>query len=248
MHFQRNFTSPSFWLTKDIWLGLMENKIMLQYLCRGRSKKERAFLLFDCLSDRNAEAIAAYSLFLYMQEHHIPAKYVLREDNRRASELQDNPDVIFVQDDSDFLSNHNDLIIDARCILSSFELAFPFRHILKKLPFVDHIFLEHGVFFFKECVANIYGPATFDKDLVLSRRTLEMYLSNNLWPKEDMILHGMPRWDLLSRKAHEGKNIFIFFTWRRTFMEKPEYGQVYFGKILSLLSNPDFKRIVREKN
>ncbi len=234
----------------EVWrlkMDMLENRILCSYLYRNERQAPRYALLFDCLYDQHAEAIDAMSLFLYMQEHQIPAKYVLREDNKLAEKLQENPDVVFVRDMSDFVSDHCELIAGARCILTSFGLATRYDGILKHLPFAPYIFIEHGVTFFKEHVTSLYGPTYFDKTLVSSRGTYELYSQNNAWAPKDMIRHGMPRWDLLTREAHAGKNIFVFFTWRTTFNEDLDYVHSYFEKINALLSHPGIEEIVNRK-
>ncbi len=229
-------------------LEMLENRILNGRILRKISHGEQDYtLLFDCLYNKKVEAIDAFSLFLYMQEQNMPSKYVLMEGNAKAAELCKHPDVICVSDEADFIFNHPDLLAGARRVLTSFGLNSPFDCFLKRLPFLDYIFIEHGVYFFKEIVGDIYGPTCFDRVLAPTKKSHEMYLRKGIWPQEKMLLCGIPRWDMLERKAHAGNNIFIFFTWRRTFFENPGYGRTYFGRICSLLANPDFRRIVHER-
>ncbi len=226
-------------------LGL-ENKIMYHHFRHRQLAKPRYILLFDCLCDENAEAIDAWSMFCYLQSRNIPAKYVLMRANKLAESQQDNPDVVLVADVEDFFTSCQELIAGARAVLTSFGFRAPYHKFLKRLPFLQYIFIEHGVTLLKESVLRIYHPVCFDKILVSSKATYELYCEKSAWKQEDMIFNGMPRWDLLSRKPHAGKNIFVFFTWRRSFKDDAQLARGYFEKLSSFLNNPALLQMLRE--
>ncbi len=240
-------------LRQDIehWLqfriqGLVNMIHYLHQLLRQQGS-DRHILLLDCLHDRNVEAIDAWSFFLYLKSRNVPAKYVLREDNTLAEQHGHEDGVILVKDDWDLVLNHQEQIARASCVLSSFGLAPPLDGVLRQLPFLPYIFIEHGVTYYHNPFAiKIYNPSRFDMVLVPTSRTEELYREQGVWDRSQMLHAGFPRWDLLERRAHPGKNIFIFFTWRKTFINTPNRARHYFAKIHSFLSHPEFRRIVRE--
>lgn len=142
-----------------------------------------------------------------------------------------------VKDGLDFFFNYPKLIGQSSHIITSFGMGVPeLNAMIKALPNSTYIFLEHGVTFFKKSVLNLYNSDYFDRILVPSRRTKDIYDKDRLWPREKMLLAGLPRWDLLCRRQHFQKNIFVFFTWRRSFYENKKAVKDYFAVIVSLLN------------
>ncbi len=229
-------------------LESLANKIMSRHLYNRIENPGASshILLFDCLCDENVEAIDAWSMYQYLKAENIPAKYVLMRTNKLAESVQDDPDVILVRDEADFFIRCYGSIANACCVLSSFGIHAPYHKFFKRLPFLRCIFIEHGVIYIGSFAMKIYHPTCFHNIVVPSKRTHELYCNKSAWKEEHMLLNGIPRWGLLSRKPHEGKNIFIFFTWRKTFIRKPELAKAYFEKIHSLLSNPAFLKLVKE--
>ncbi len=226
-----------------------ESRLMSWGLYHKLNASPRYYLIFDCLHDHFAEAIDGWSLFQYLREQNVPAKYVLLKHNKLAESLpaEGDADIILVNGREDFIFNHPELIAGARCVLTSFGLSPRFDRLLKKIPFFPYIFIEHGVTFLKIRAIEVYNPSRYNKILVSSRGTLATYREVRVWEEGDMIFNGMPRWDLLTRQEHEGRNIFIFFTWRTTFSMEPEKAHAYFKTIFSFLANPEFQRVVNEQ-
>ncbi|MDR2901954.1 MAG: CDP-glycerol:glycerophosphate glycerophosphotransferase [Lactobacillales bacterium] len=224
----------------------LKNTIMIEnmYYCN----EEKYILLFDCLYDKNAEAIDAYSLFQYLQSKNIPSKYILLKDNKLYSSLDNEDNIIGVENQYDFIFNHTHLISKASHVVTSFGFCNQFDSFFKSLPFLNYVFIDHGVIFFKQWVVSMYNSNTFDLILVPTKKTKELYDKINSWDQEKMILNGLPRWDLLERKPHDKKNIFIFFTWRKTFEKNIKLASKYFESIKSLLDNPKLAQLLKEND
>ena len=217
----------------------IELKTALNYLfdlSMSKKKKETSFLLFDNLSDKNAEAIDAYSFFLYLRENNIPAIYVLRKDNRLMPYLCNRTDIVPVCSIDHFIKEYPYLIADSSHIVTSFGLIDNDFY-LRSLPNTQYIFIEHGVSFLNQSGLNRYSNAArFDKILVPTKPTMTLFEENRLRSTKEMLLSGMPRWDLLERKPHFQKSIFVFFTWRAGFQNNPGAASNYFAAITSLLN------------
>ena len=205
--------------------------------------KDRTIICFDCLYDKGQEAIDAYSLFCYLQQNHIPSKYILLKGNKLEAQLANNPDVIIVNNKDDFINNAY-LIRKSRYIITSFGFAgSPTDKMLKNLSYLDYVYIGHGVMLMKKWMISMYNPNNFDKILVPTSLTHDLYQKTKTWAANQMILSGMPRWDLLQNNRNN--HIFVFFTWRKTFMQKPQLSQRYLDDITKFLAH--LSQIVKDK-
>ena len=230
----------------DIKTRILLTKNYILSLNCHKTNDQKHFLLFDCLYDKYAEAIDAYSLYSWMREKGIAATYVLRKDNKLAPSVKKDRRVVLVDDWLDFFLNYPELIGQSSHILTSFGIDNEINAALKALPNSMYIFLEHGVTFFKESILREYNSEYFDSILVPSKPTKDIYIQNGLWPHEKMLPAGLPRWDLLCRRPHFQKNIFCFFTFRRDKSAKKT--KAYYNAIMSLLNNPEMRRLCEEND
>ena len=196
-------------------------------------KKEDIILCFDCLYDENQECIDAFSLFEQLKNRNIPAKYVALKDTCSKDKLSGLDDVIFVKNRWEFVFKYLNLLKASKAILSSFGLLCGIDSVLKNAN-KNYIFIEHGVIFYTELVSKIYSKKNFNKILVPSKYTYELYKINGFWNDEDMILSGLPRWDKFLTQQKQN-SIFIFFTWRKAFLNNKNLINVYFKNIASFL-------------
>ena len=236
---KKNTKTPYLELEKKIQKlnrSVLKNEILLLNLYYNSINSEKLILCIDALHDKYAEAIDGYTFFKFLQEKNIPSKYILLKENPLYSELQKQnklKDIIPVQNENDFLETHTHIIAKTKCILTSYGLTPNDNIFLKSFPFLDYIFIEHGVTLLKKWVINLYNTNAFDKILVPTQATYDFYKSKNLYDEDQIIKIGFPRWDQLKKETSETKNIFLFFTWRYT-KNKNELN-VYFNKINELI-------------
>lgn len=189
----------------------------------ARRRPDKAVVLFDCLDDKNAEAVDAFSLFNYLKQNQVPAKYFILQDNRLCLKLADDKDVIPLNDASELLSRYSGVIAGASHIIAGHGLkTTPYEdEIFQSLPICECIVMGPDVIYLQKWMAELYSPGFFDKILVASPKTRDLYLELGIWDARDMLCCGMPRWDGLRREAHARKNILLFCTWRRSFEKDP---------------------------
>jgi glycosyltransferase involved in cell wall biosynthesis len=201
---------------------------------------DKIVLLFDCLYDRYAEAIDAYTFFEYLQSRNIPSKYILLTANplyAKLKYLNNLNNIETVDDQYQLFTKHLSLIAQSNYIITSFGLqGETSAHILSNLPSIKNIYIGHGVMLLKEWVLDrVYTEEKYPYRLVPTKHTLKLYQCRG-WKTEGLIHCLLPRWDKLRKSTeHKQKNIFVFFTWRKAF-EKEQLTD-YIGQIFSLLYN-----------
>lgn len=211
----------------------------------------REIILFDCLYDKYAEAIDAFTLFKYLQNQGIASKYFLLKENKlsKSSEIELYKDnIILIDTPDDIFFRYSDEIAKSKYIITSFGLASVCNKLLRGLPFLKSIFIDHGVMFFKDWVVSLYNPEKFDLILCPSRRTEKFYLEKKIWSKESLLYSGIPRWDNLKKIPHEKKRILIFFTWRKSFKHSKLNRKQYMNCLQAFVSNEKLQSLLKQYN
>lgn len=228
---------------KELYKIMQENnKSNIMLMHQQLTNKPRPYVvLFDCLYDKDAEAIDAFSLFQELKHRGIQCIYFLLKDNKlyKTLNLYQHPqiDIITLQSSSELLSFYQVELAKATHIITSFGLQLtPYENkILHDLPYCEYIFIDHGIIYLKEWVCKMYSPQFFNKILVASPFTKHIYKQQKIWQDTDMICCDMPRWKALQREPHRSKTIFIFFTWRKSFEFSQENFNKYQERIIDFL-------------
>lgn len=204
-------------------------------------ESERLILCFDCLYDPLAEAIDAWTLFEYLQKQGIPSRYALLRTNPLYKQLQQEnrlKDILPVDSEADLLIQYPDII--AACKRIFFSFPFTCSRVLLELPSCPFIFIEHGVSFLKPWSMELYTDGgTSECNYILTPTQLTSKLYTALHLMQGRTLHvGMPRWDKLPPIDHgkQQRDIFIFFTWRVTFMQDKKHMATYIERIADFVS------------
>ena len=207
---------------------------------RNLPTENKHILCFDCLYDPLAEAVDAWSLFEYMQSQGIPSRYALLTSNPLYEQLKLQnklQDILPVDNEVDLLMRYPEEIAHSSRIFFSFP--FTCSRILLELPNCPFIFIEHGVNFLKPWSIRLYtegGESECNYILAPSRLTKELYENMGVMPNK-AIYCGLPRWDRLLPHQHNGqrRNIFVFFTWRTSFIHDRSLLDVYTKRIAAFL-------------
>ena len=179
-------------------------------------EKERFILCFDNLNDGCTEAIDAYTFFLWLQKHKIPSKYIIHPNNPLAQKIRLDKDII-VSNATHFFINCSDILSKSKHVITSFGL-YRFNRYIKKLPWLNYIFIDHGVEWLK---AQFYTEKDFNYRLSGFIPTYNVFKQKGLW-KNKQIHCSLPRWDNLKKIKHKQKSIFVFFTYRKSVLTIPE--------------------------
>ena len=204
------------------------------------AENEKIILCFDCLYDPLAEAIDAWTLFEYLQSQGIPSRYALLKSNPLYHKLAAEnrlKDILLVDSEFDLLRNFPEEIARSKRIFFSFP--FTCSRVLLELPHCPFIFIEHGVNLMKPWCIRLYTPggdSECNYILTPSRLTRELYESMQIM-QHRMLCCGLPRWDKLppATPDKEQRNIFIFFTWRTTFIHDKRLLDTYINRVSDFL-------------
>ena len=210
---------------------------------------QRLILCFDCLSDKNCEAIDSWTLFEYLQKKQIPSRYIVLKDNILVTKLKQKhhsfKDIIVLDSWQELLTKCHDDICKSKLILTSFGCGPTCNQTLQKLSYLKYIYLNHGVMLLKESAIQLCANNTYDYTLVPTTATKQLYQEKQLWQKKQIPV-GLPRWDRLHHVKHASKNIFIFFTWRKKIKEVPFVLKNYKQQIFGFLTNPKLSNLLRK--
>lgn len=213
--------------------------------------EEKHILCFDCLYDPLAEAIDAWALFEYLQTQGIPSRYAILKNNPLYTQLEQQnklKDILPVDNEFDLLLRYPEEIARSKRIFFSFP--FTCSRILRDLPNCPFIFIEHGVNLMKPWCVRLYtegGDSECNYILTPSRPTKDLYDSMHLMQGK-MLCCGLPRWDKLSPhqsdKPH--RNIFVFFTWRTSFIHDKRLLGIYTKRISDFVSQ--LQELIKDKS
>lgn len=199
-------------------------------------EKECFILCFDNLHDGLTECIDAYTFFQYLQEKGIPSKYVVHPQNPLALKMRHNPDII-LSDNKNFFVRCAPILAQSRYVLTSFGL-YQANRSLKKLPWLKYILIDHGVEYLKKA---FYSEKDFDYRLTGFIPSHSHFQKKGLW-KGKQINVGLPRWSHLKKIPHSEKQIFVFFTWRKS------NESLFQKRIFSFLTCEKLQSLLKENN
>ncbi len=221
---------------------LEKNNLYIPKICKKQlPKNQRYILCFDDLFDGITECIDAYTFFQWCQKNNIPSKYVIHPKNPLVQKIRKEKDVIF-SDAQTFFMNSADILSKSKYVLTSFGLYKRNRYI-KKLPWIKYIFIDHGVEYFKK---PFYIETDFDYRLSGFIPTHRTFIKKGLW-KNKQINVGLPRWDNLQKKHNKNREIFVFFTWRKS-INNTKYFSLYKKRILNFLSSNKLLTLLNKNN
>lgn len=214
------------------------------------SKNFNSYLLWDCLVDSNVECIDAFTLFQYLLNNNKDAYYILLKNSFLYQKLYSEnmmKNIIVLENTItenplEFLEATKHILSKSKFLLTSFvENNSLIKLFFRKEKRFKYVFLQHGVSYFKESVflKKYMKKKNFNKCLISSTIEKGLFNAYSIYD-EQLILSGLPRWDLLNNKSYlqiTEKNIFIMFTYR-VFNNRIEES-LYYNNILNLFKNEE---------
>ena len=246
------------WIKKeDLFFKVLTNLILLAQKFASQEK----YILFDNLYSLDVESNDAYSMFLYLKGKGVPAIYFARKggDFYNKNKNEKLKDVYYIietgQKRNVFLANAFFHLINSKAVLTSFgNLDERTTKFLSRNKLIKYIFLQHGVIFFKISffINGYISNKTFNYSVVSNENESRIFQKYG-WSEDQLIKVGLPRWDLLHKKENGKRKIFIFFTWRQTFLRKSKFSPnfnetMYYKGIYSFITNERFRNILTENN
>ncbi len=237
---------------------LLSNYILLIQ----RFTKKDTYILFDNLYEANAECIDTYSIFQYMQAHHIPSYYVIWKENPLYRQIKGQPHIIAVNTSVhnhksfEFFNKTAAILPRTKAVITSFGdiCNLLVTQFLYSNPFIQYIHVGHGSTFLKTFILtiNYLSPSKYNKFLVANSIEQNIFMEYG-WQKENLPIIGLPRWDNLKRVPHDQKTIFVMFTWRTSFSRSNRKkfttsltNTQYYKGIMQLLTNPKLQQLLQK--
>lgn len=223
------------------------SKLLLFILPIFQKKSSQSlYLLFDDLSGKS-QGCDSQILFKYLRDKGFEAYYAIHRDHPLCFELLRSeyfPFIIVIEKAGYQLIYRTFFLLPkVRFIIASFGSGKrKIDEYFYKNSSILYICNNHGVTFLKKTVflTNYLSPQKYNY-YIASSKLEEDIMRDFGWEGKQFIRAGLPRWDFLRDKSitKPPKKIFIFFTWRHTFRNRPEMllNSVYFRKIKSLVSN-----------
>ena len=217
---------------------------------------QKNYILSDNLCEPGAQAIDAYSLFLYMQEKNLPVKYVLLKQNSLYQKLKSEnklKDVIvvnrsIVKNSLGYILAILPYIFTCKAVLTS-SPSGQFDYVYRTNSKLKYIFLQHGMTMLKQGVLDWYNPDIFDKMLISGDAEFDVVKKAG-FDDNSVIKSGLCRWDFLRKEHSAQKQILVMFTWRQTFNDKdyniPLNDTEYVKKLKSFLNNIELQEFLKE--
>lgn len=241
---------------REINFGVLLLKLLQPFF------EQDTYILFDNLAGKTTECIDAYSLFTYMRDNGMKVYYCVWRKNKFYEKLERNNNLqhVIVLNKKhayrEFLFVNFWRLLKAKYVITSFGgLPGSVTHFLYNNKRVTYFRIGHGKTFFKT-FHLLGGHLEFNKCLV-SCKAEQTMLSNLGWSLQNMPLLGLPRWDMLTRTPSRQKNIFVMFTWRRSFLRRwrKKYSvsvavedSNYFKSIDAFVNDPQLKEILAEND
>lgn len=208
--------------------------------------KQNAYILFDT-KDVNTQLLDNLILFKEMQKQNIKCYYLCYKKHPQYKELKreyKNKIIGFNRIES----LHYRLffkMLKTKAIIESFH-CLNFAKFKKLSKRTKLIFSQHGInffkgdFIFKKCL----NSNTYDKAIISNDFEKNMFKTHGNFAEEDLIKAGLIRWDILKFKKKPNNNIFVYFTFRGTFVKKKNIkDSIYYKNLILLL-----KKIKKIKN
>jgi hypothetical protein len=233
---------------------VLQRFISLQLFLNNENRN--TYILYDA-SEPNLQLLDALSLFEKMIERKIEAYYVCNKAHPQYKLLKSKygDKIIRITKTVDSLLFRPLLLAKTKAVLESFGgigcTSSNLGAFVKRNREIDLIFIQHGVNFFKEVYISkkTYHKKNYDKILVSNDSEKEFFKKNGGFSEKDFIKAGLPRWDYLNKKPNSKKIIFVYFTYRKTFIEKQNYrDSKYYKNLMKLLNGRKLNALLEKEN
>lgn len=141
-----------------------------------------------------------------------------------------------------------------RYVLDSFDaFSLIFNSLFYKAKYIDIIFTQHGITFFKQeyIQKNVYGAEKLNLTTISNDFEKEIFTKRGGFKNRQLIKLGLFRWDKVKdiSKNMAEKCIFVYFTYRHYLLQIDDISTTtYIQKIKSLLNNRDLKDFMLQHN
>lgn len=217
-----------------------------------------SIVMVDAVHHKDVAPIDNFCFFEYLMSHpskNISVYYILNEKYQFYNEIKKKYGkhiIPFTNTKSPlFIIRFLLLCFKTRYILDSFDIIFTlFGDIFVNSKYIDVIFTQHGVTFFKRHYIRptVYGQEHMNKVIVSNDFEFDIFRTLGAYNRTNIIKCGLFRWDLLKQtKNTDTKHIFLYFTYRHYLKDTTHIEETnYFKNILAILRSEDLLTIMKE--
>lgn len=205
------------------------------------------------------DPIDSWTLFCWMQEQHIPSRYLIHKKSsfyQKILEEKRLQDVITL-DDEDFqlgaLLRREDLWLRAKAFIAEWGIDVLVDEWMRRQPGLRYVFLQHGITGTCFTAVHAYPFREVFNDANTSSERERILVSGG---DEDVykrtFLAGLPRYDSFNRSTSDDtspqRTVLVMLTWRMGLSqnEKKLRRSSYWNGIQALLSPENIQRLERE--
>ena len=206
------------------------------------------YVLFDNLDCKNAECYEVYPFFKFLIKNKVKCNYFLKNNNISFDKIYAETkfkNITVVKNNRNLFTNIFSFwqLLHAHTVITSNGLGIYLNIVFKQNKYINYVFLEHGVTYFKTVAQKYYDSNQFDYFVILSNEEKDILCNKAGYSDKQLICTGLPRLDYLHKKGHN-KIISIMFTYHPLENQKHidnVFDFVLDKKFLDLLENNNLK-------
>ncbi len=212
------------------------------------------FIVAGQLQEDNIDPIDSWTLFIWFQEHNIPSKYILKEnDYFYINTVKDHytKDIIVIKELNDgfALLDYPEIWAKACAFIVEWDLGgTEVDRWLFQLTDCRYVFLQHGIIGVTYNNTVLYPCHNIYNDVNVSSQK-EKDIIEQGYDYGRCFIAGLPRFSLLSKnkkKTSQGtRYVLVMFTWRDTFVKNTSLlnDSAYLHGLETLFSDANTKRL-----
>ncbi|WP_312097376.1 CDP-glycerol glycerophosphotransferase family protein [Niallia sp.] len=220
-------------------------------------RQKNIWLVFEKFSDSAQDN--GYYFFKYCYENNKKKNlyYIIKEDSPDYSNIEAMKDKVIHYMSFKYMVYlfSSQLLISSEAKGHVYDIRALRGRLKDTLERKRYVFLQHGVIALKR-VDSIYKKNSrnaADLFVVSSEQEKKVIVNNFGYKKNEVIVTGLSRWDVLKDKTEENKvtNIMLMPTWRSWMDDIPEEKFIetdYYKNYLSLLHSASLSKILEENN
>lgn len=233
---------------------------MRQIEKRRLYEEQDLYLVAGQLQETNVDPIDSWTLFVWLQDHNIPSKYILKCSDvfyGRAKTTKYFNDVVVIDDYrmGYGLLENTDIWIRACAFIVEWDLGdWDLNKWIRDLPNCRYVFLQHGITgnYISDIHIDVFTNHYNDIN-VFSAKERNFILENTSFDvAKKCFVGGLPRYDAYTPFKHENakgvRTLFVMLTWRNSLDSREKIiDSDYWKGLCSFLSANNIEKL-RKKN
>ena len=241
------------------FLTIKDNDVLVKLFEKNeKNRKSKYIIFFDDLLDSKREQLDSYYLFRhYLKKQYSDVYYIINNETVLYKKLLKAHKLFHCIDISAeqlpyLYGKIFNYILNSKIIVHSFIPSF-LRAILRKFKYIKHLFIVHGVYYFKEYMIKYYYLHREEKKILVKSQYEYEVFSKYGWNDSHLCKGGLPRMENINKIKINNNNtqkcILFMFTWRRTFYGTHLFEKSFHKKkLIQLLTNINLSKLLKKYN